>query len=392
VLLAAALMAVAPFSIDAYLPAFPQLAREFGADPALIQQTLTAYFVPYCFMMLWHGALSDALGRRRPVLVCLAIYIVGSLVCANAQSIEWLLVGRAVQGVSAGAGVAVARAMVRDLTSGAEAQIALARVTTVFALAPAIAPMVGGVVLLFADWRAIFAMLAIMASVLWLVCAFKMPESLPMKKRQSLRPSKVLRNFGAVLRQPAFRRAVIMVALIFGGFFIYVLCAPALIVNGLGLSAQSFGWLFVPSILGLMAGAQCAAYTAKLWTPHATIWFGLCIMLGAAVNSVAFHLMFPPALPWSVLPVAVYQFGSGLVMPALSLQALDAAPMQRGMASSLQAFCQLALVTLLSAFVAPWANGSPLRMALVSLACAGAATVLHYLGRPNQRVDIKIEA
>ncbi|HHW64151.1 MAG TPA: multidrug effflux MFS transporter, partial [Rhodocyclaceae bacterium] len=166
----AMLSAIGPFAIDAYLPAFPQIAVSLGATQLEVQQTLTVYMAALALMVLWHGALADRFGRRRVLLALTALFALASLICALAPSIEWLWVGRALQGVSGGAGVVVGRAVVRDLHEGPQAQRLMSRVMLIFALAPALAPMVGAGLLALAGWRSIFVFLAAFGSFLcWMI-------------------------------------------------------------------------------------------------------------------------------------------------------------------------------------------------------------------------------
>jgi DHA1 family bicyclomycin/chloramphenicol resistance-like MFS transporter len=165
----AALAAVGPFSIDAYLPSMPEISRTFHASPMLVQQTLTAYMAPFALMALWHGAFSDTLGRRRVTLVALALFFLASVGCALAWSIESLLFFRTMQGMTAGAGMIVGRAIVRDVLDGAEAQRLMSQITLVFAVAPAVAPVMGGWLHVWFGWRAVFAFLVLFTATVWFV-------------------------------------------------------------------------------------------------------------------------------------------------------------------------------------------------------------------------------
>jgi len=168
--LLAALSAVGPFTIDAYLPSFREIGQHFGASPVIVQQTLTAYMLPFAIMTLWQGALSDAFGRRRITLVMIATFLLASLGCMCASSIHVLIGFRVLQGVSAGAGMIIGRAIVRDLFDGAEARRLMSRIAAVFAIAPAIGPIIGGWLQVWFGWRSVFAFLAIFAAMLWFAC------------------------------------------------------------------------------------------------------------------------------------------------------------------------------------------------------------------------------
>ena len=140
----AALSMLGPFSIDTYLPAFPNIQASLGATALEVQQTLTAYMFSFAVMILWHGALSDAFGRRNIILIALAVFAVATLACAAVHSIEYLWAFRMLQGISAGAGVVIGRAIIRDLYAGSAAERLLSLVTMIFSIAPAIAPILGG--------------------------------------------------------------------------------------------------------------------------------------------------------------------------------------------------------------------------------------------------------
>lgn len=156
----AALAALAPFAIDTYLPAFPSLEQDLGGSTVQIQQSLTFYLLPYALMTLWHGAISDAIGRIPAICWGLGLFVLASIGCALATNVETLWFFRALQGISGGAGNVVARAMVRDLYQGAAAQRVMAIVQMLFGIAPAVAPIIGGV-LLGIQWQAIFIFLAL---------------------------------------------------------------------------------------------------------------------------------------------------------------------------------------------------------------------------------------
>ncbi|HSN64823.1 MAG TPA: Bcr/CflA family efflux MFS transporter, partial [Azonexus sp.] len=187
--LLAGMAALGPFSIDTYLPSFHEIAEDLGATPLQVQQTLSAYLLAFATMTLWHGALSDRFGRRRVILVALALFGAASVGCAFATSIEQLWVWRALQGVTAGAGMVISRAIVRDLFDGPPAQRLISQITMMFALAPVIAPLIGGWLQTWFGWRSVFAFLVASTALLWTACWKLLPETLPPEKRQSLHPA-----------------------------------------------------------------------------------------------------------------------------------------------------------------------------------------------------------
>jgi DHA1 family bicyclomycin/chloramphenicol resistance-like MFS transporter len=359
-----ALASLGPFSIDTYLPSFNDIGASLLATPLEVQQTLTAYLLPYALMTLWHGALSDALGRRRVILVSVALFALASAGCMFATRIEHLWLMRALQGITAGAGMVVARAIVRDLYDGALAQRLIAHITMVFALAPAIAPVLGGWLQLWFGWRAVFAFLVLLSFALWLACWFLLPETLPRDQRHSLHARYLARAYWKVLTSSAFLLTCGALALNFAAFFIYVLSAPVFLMRHLGVSATGFLWLFGPAMSGLMIGAWLSGRLAGKWSAARTIAAGYLLMGTAAALNIGLNLALPPALPWSVLPLFGFTLGMSLTMPSLTLQALDLFPQQRGLAASCQTFLQSGGNAIAAAVLAPALWGSLTRLAL----------------------------
>ena len=253
--LLAGMSALGPFSIDTYLPSFHDIAEKLGATPIQVQQTLSAYLAAFALMTLWHGALADRFGRRRVVLLALALFAIASGGCAFATRIEHLWFWRAMQGVTAGAGIVISRAIVRDLYDGPPAQRLMSQITMMFALAPAIAPVIGGWLQTLFGWRSIFAFLVLSTAALWLACWKLLPETLPPAKRQSLQPAYLGRSYWKVMTSPPFLFACAALSLNFAGFFIYVLSAPVFLMKHLGIPETGFLWLFGPAMAGLMSGS-----------------------------------------------------------------------------------------------------------------------------------------
>ena len=207
-LLLACLGMLGPFAIDTYLPAFSGIAASLNATPLQMQQTLSAYLLGFAAMNLFHGALSDSVGRRPVVLAGVALFTAASLGCALSESIGALVAFRALQGLSAGAGMVVSRALIRDLYAPADAQRMMSQVSLFFGVAPAVAPLFGGLLFAWLGWHAIFWMLALLGAALWGATARWLPETLPPAQRQPLKVGNLLRGYVQLLRNPRFMALV----------------------------------------------------------------------------------------------------------------------------------------------------------------------------------------
>ncbi len=216
VLMLGLLACVAPATIDAYLPAFSALEQEFNVPPHSVQQTLGVYMSAYAAMLLLHGTLSDAWGRKPVVLVSLLVYVAGSVMAAVAPSFSFLLAGRVLQGLSAGAGLVIGQAMVRDCYQGQQAQRTFSYIVLVFNVSPALAPIVGGQLIAHLGWRSVFWMLAVLAALAACLCALRLPETLPTSRRQPLVWSQLRVELWLLLRNIPFMGMSLALSLLIG--------------------------------------------------------------------------------------------------------------------------------------------------------------------------------
>ena len=378
--LLAFLTALGPFSVDAYLPSFPEIGRDLHATPLQVQQTLSIFLICFAFMTLWHGAISDALGRRRVTLVSLVLFVGASAGCACAHSIGMLWFFRALQGMTSGAGIVLGRAVVRDLMEGPPAQRLLSHISMMFALGLAVAPILGGWLDKLFGWRSLFVFLVLLAVVQWVWCWLALPETLPPEKRRPLHPVYLLRSYHRGLTMPAFLAVGMAMTLNFAGYFLYVVSSPKFLLGHLHIAQTGFYWLFGPAVAGMMTGAWLSGRLAGRVSPMQTVRLGYLLMGTAALANVILNLSLPPGLPWSIAPIVPYTLGMSLAMPSLSLLALDLFPGQWGLGSSCQALIQTGLNSLTAAVLAPLLWGSTLKLATgqLGLALTGVAMTLYY--------------
>ncbi len=366
--LLACLGSLGPFSIDTYLPAFSGIAQSLGATPAQMQQTLSAYLFGFALMNLFHGALSDSVGRRPVVLAGLALFTLASVGCALSQTISQLVTFRALQGMSAGAGVVVSRAIIRDMFPPDEAQRVMSQVTIFFGVAPAIAPMLGGFFFVHLGWHSIFWLLVAIGLLLLVLMARLLPESLQAEARQPFAFKPLMRAYAELVRNPRFMLLVVASGVPFNGMFLYVLSAPEWLGTHLGLGPTQFFWFFGLTIAGIMSGAFVSGRLAGRMPARRQIRIGFSIMGVVSIVNVLLNLLLPPQPAWALLPVAIFAFGWALMVPVITLMVLDMAPDRRGMAASLQACVGSAANGLVAGVVAPLVMHSTVGLAVGSLA------------------------
>jgi DHA1 family bicyclomycin/chloramphenicol resistance-like MFS transporter len=340
-------------------------------------------------MVLWHGALSDAFGRRNVILVALVVFAIGTLGCAAASTVHYLWVFRIMQGISAGAGVVVGRAIIRDLYEDAAAARLLSLVTMIFSIAPAIAPILGGWIVTLFDWRAIFLSLLAYSVLLFIYCYRRLPETLPLHKRQPFNPRYLARNYGEIMRSPLFHMKSGVVALNFAGLFLYISSAPEFLPKLLGLGPSQFGWLFIPSVSGIFLGSLAANRIAGRMPFSRQIGIGFCFLLAASIFNVLYHLWLPPSLPWSVAPLLFYTFGMSIVAPGATLLALDLFPHIRGTVASCQSFAVTLLGAIVAGVIAPVLSHSVLSLAVGQLGFSASALLLWLTSRHYRRMLLR---
>ncbi len=360
-----------PFSIDTYLPAFSGIARSLGATPAEMQQTLSAYLFGFAFMNLFHGALSDSLGRRPVVLWGIAVFTLASAGCALSQSIGQLVFFRALQGLSTGAGIVVSRAVIRDMFAPAQAQKVMSQVTIYFGVAPAVAPLIGGWLFVHLDWHSIFWFLTLVGAALWAANYKLLPETLHLSHRQPFEVKHLMRGYWQLGSNPRFLLLALASGIPFNGMFLYVLSAPAFLGEHLQLAPPDFFWLFLLTIAGIMMGAWLSGRMAGRLPAKQQIRYGFSVMLLVSVVNVAANFMWVPQASWAMFPIALFAFGWALMVPVVTLLVLDLYPERRGMASSLQAFVGSTANGIVAGVVAPLVMHSTRALAVTSLGMLG---------------------
>ena len=334
------------------------------------------YMLGFALMTLFTGSISDALGRKGITLAALFVYSVTSLGCALVNDIDTFLWLRLMQGVAASVGIVIGRAVVRDLYTGTEAQRMMSNVMLFFAMAPAIAPIVGGVLEVTVGWRYIFVFLMFLGLLVFLMVSLYLPETLPAEQRHSMHPVTLIKNYLHALTHIKFSVLALIVAFNFAGFFIYIMSSPQLLFTHLGYAADDFYIMFVPVVLGIMAGSYASAKLSGQYSSLKIITIGSVIMLMASLINVLQASYLPVSSVVVITPVVLYGVGMALTMPALTVLGIDQLPNHRGLASSLQGFMHMGGNALVAGIVAPLVFNSVSGLAVSMLVFHGVGLVL----------------
>jgi MFS transporter, DHA1 family, multidrug resistance protein len=381
-LILALLATLGSYTIDAFFPSMRAMASEFGISYWQVQQTLTAYLVPYACMSLVHGSLSDAVGRRRVVLVGLVLYAAASMGCALAPGFGALLFCRALQGMVGGVGMIIGRAVVRDCYSGAQAQRVMSAITIMFSLGPALAPIIGGWIHVWLGWRAVFGSMAVYALVLaWMVYR-KLPETLGLVHRTPLEFGALAGNLYRVARHPEFLMLTASSGLCFVVLQIYVGSAPAIILDHWGGTEVGFAMLTVPIISGYAIGAVASGRMAGRLRPahQANLGFTLLLLATGSMLVLQQFASRPPVLAQQLLLTAM-ALGLQLLFPIITLRILDLFAHSRGAATSAHTFFLLILAAFMMGALAPWLSLSMQRLALTAFVFSVAGWLIWRLAR-----------
>jgi MFS transporter, DHA1 family, multidrug resistance protein len=366
-----------PISLDLYLPALPSLATDLSASTSAAQLTITACLLGLATGQLVAGPLSDQFGRRRPLIVGLVIYLLASAACALAPTVELLVVLRLVQGLAGAAGIVIARAVARDLYSGRRLVIIFSRLILVNGLAPILAPVIGGQLVLVTTWRGIFLVLAAFGVVLLAAGVFGVPESLPPERRRAGGVRDTLRSFRTLLGDRLFVAVVLAAGLAGASMFAYIAGATFVLQRLFGLSAQQFSFAFGSNALGIMILGQVGARLAHRWSPHRVMALGLLMNLVGAAG-LAVTVLVGLGLPYLLGSLFVMVSALGLVFPTSTALALADHPDRAGAASSLLGLGQYLMGAVVAPLVGLAGEDSAVPLGVVAISCSAVASVIFF--------------
>jgi len=348
----ALLSMVGPFSIDAYLPSFPDIETTFGISRALLSQSLSVYLAAFATSTLLWGPLSDRVGRRLVIMGSLSLYVAASVGCALAASVTTFIVLRTLQGFAASGGLIVGRAMIRDAHDAESAHRAMSQVTLMFALAPAIAPVLGAWLHDNYGWRSVFWFLCLFGALLIGMAAY-IRETLPEAHRQSVQPLAVARVYARTLQHRQFPWMVLSLGFTFAGIFLYIAGAPTVIYDFLGLGTDDFSVQFIPMVAGLMLGAFISSRLSHRWSPVRIVSTGFGVLATAVFLNLTQVALYDATILFTIGPLVIYAIGTAMIMPAVTILALDCFPDHRGTAASMQGFFQMLINAVVAGFAVP---------------------------------------
>ena len=378
------MIALGPLTIDMYLPALPRIAEDLSVSSSVVQLTLTGTLAGLAFGQLIIGPLSDSLGRRVPLMAGIALHMAASLVCLFAPNIEVLGAGRVLQGFGAAAAAVVAVAVVGDLYVDSAAATVMSRLILVLGVAPVIAPSLGAVVLLKASWHWIFAVLVVLAGLLFLLAALALPETLPTSHRRPLHVRSIVATYGELLRDFRFVTLVLVAALSMAGLFGYIAAAPFVLQGDYGLNQQSFALVFAAGAIILIGATQSNVVLLRRFAPQAIMLVALVISVIAAIVFVVLAVTGVAGLAGVLGPVLVILGGMGLVLPNAPAVALSRHHDAAGTAAALLGAAQFGLGAVTAPVVGMLGNNE-FALALVMLVgSAIALAAMVFVGVPSR--------
>lgn len=370
--LLAGLTAVGPLTTDMYLPSLPGIAEALHADTARVGLTISSYLIGFAAGQIVYGPVADRHGRKPVLIGAIVLYAAASLACAVSTSIDMLIAARALQALGGSGAIVLARAIVRDLYSGARAGRELSLIGSVMALAPVLAPMAGGLLQTAFGWRAIFLVLVVTGVAGVLVVWRLLPETLPEKSAHPVSLAAMLQSYSIVARHRGYLAYLGLASTSYAGLFAWISSASFVLQNLYGLTPIAFGLYFAVGSVGFLAGTSLAARLVVAAGLDRTIGFGgLALSLGGLGVAAAVAFDLSSAL-WMVLPVAVFLAGLGMVLPQSIAGAMQPFPERAGAASSLFGFVQQSGAAICGAVVV-WLLGTsawPLAVAMALMGCA----------------------
>ncbi len=379
------LACVGPVAIDMYLPAMPVIAEGLKTDVAAVQTTLSMYFVAFGVAQLVYGPLADMYGRKPPLYAGLLLFLLGSIGCTLAPSIDWLIASRFLQGIGGAAVMVVPRAIIRDLHTGPQATRLMAMIMLVISVSPMLAPLGGSALIALFDWRSIFLAMIVMAVVSIVLTAAMQPETLAIEDRVPVNVPNLLRGSVDLFRDPYFMGLTFIGGFGMASFFVFIASASFVYTQHYGLTPTQFSLAFAANAVGFFTASQFAAGLGERHGMQRVMLLASVGFAACAVALLGIALVAPVSLFVMMLLLFLANACLGLVIPTAMVMALDDHGDRAGLASSLGGTLQMVAGAAMIAVTGPFFDGTPLPMIAAIALCAVLALVLAVLvlGRPR---------
>lgn len=385
-LLLGLLSAVGPFAVDMYLPALPQVAADLGTTEAGAALTLTSYFITFGIAQMIYGPMADAVGRKRPLVIGVVIFLAATVAAALAPTIGWLIAARAVQGLGAATLMVVPRAVIRDVATGPAAAKMMAAIMIVISVSPMLAPLTGSIVMAWGSWREIFAVLGVAALVSLGLILFVLPETLSADHRRPVRFAEMVSGGRKLLTDKRFMGLTMIGGFGIASFFVFLSTASFVYTSQYGLSPTGFSIAFAINAVGFFSASQLAGPMAEKFGMERVISLAITGFAGLALLTTAMVWVGIDALPVVIAGMFLANACLGLVIPTTMVMALDPHPEIAGLASSLGGTIQMLTGGLMIAVTGPFMDNSSARMVAAIALCAALAWLSALLSLPRLRL------
>lgn len=339
-LIGAVLTAIGPISMALFTPAMPQIVHAFGTTGAAVNMTLSLYFAGFAFAQLFCGPLSDGFGRRPVAIAFMGIYTAASLAALMAPTIEVLIAARFVQGVGAAAGIAVARAVVRDVFAHEQSARVMNLIGIILSVAPALAPTLGGLTMEVAGWQAIFVVMLVAGIGIIIIIQLFLHETVE-RDLSRIRPGALARSYKLLLTSPYFMLSSLTIAGTSGAIYTLATVLPFVMMVRVGLSPTQFGLSMLLQTGMYFLGSLVVRMLLPRFGAFALVVVGICLVACGSVLIASFPHIFTPSLVTVMGPVAIYALGVAFIMPAMQTAALAPFPRIAGSASAMAGFLQM---------------------------------------------------
>jgi DHA1 family bicyclomycin/chloramphenicol resistance-like MFS transporter len=371
--------AVGPFAIDMYLPAMPAIGADLQTSMQAVQWTIVAYFIAFGLAQLVYGPWADQAGRKPPLYTGLALFMAGTVVCAVAPSIGWLIAGRILQGLGGAANMVVLRAVIRDLATGPAATRMMSTIMIVIAVSPLLAPLSGSALLTVGSWRLIFWALLVAAALSFFLIHFALPETLAPANRQRFDATTMRAGAGQLLRDKPFMVMTFLAGFAFASFFVFIASASFVYTQEFGLGPTEFSLAFAVNAIGFFAASQFASPLAmRVGTLRmiklATTGFALSTFAGFGLGLAGLA-----TLPVTMAALFVGNIFLGVILPTAQVQALEDHGSNAGLASSLGGTMQMVAAGVLVGAAGPFLDGTVVPMQGAIALCGALALGLSWM-------------